>query len=99
MLWCRQRHPNGNEELLMQMERHFLVPPAVADARDSPDEVELFKQWIYLTQVRPLAQPPHSIQFIFHFLHPPFLNLCCIAMDGLSEGVEDSESILSVILA
>eukprot|EP00884_Botryococcus_braunii_P007790 jgi/Botrbrau1/17011/Bobra.49_2s0069.1 len=48
----RQRHPNGNAELLMQMERHFKVPPALPQGAGSPDETELFRQWIYLTQVQ-----------------------------------------------
>jgi hypothetical protein len=60
----------------MQMERHFLVPPAVADARDSPDEVELFKQWIYLTQVRPLAQPPHWSSLSSLLAHPSLSFVC-----------------------
>lgn len=46
----------------MQMERHFKVPPALPDGAASPDETELFKQWIYLTQVRPFLSLSAPLQ-------------------------------------
>lgn len=46
----------------MQMERHFKVPPALPDGATSPDETELFKQWIYLTQVRASLSLPAYLQ-------------------------------------
>ncbi|GMH36679.1 hypothetical protein BSKO_04552 [Bryopsis sp. KO-2023] len=47
----RQRHPNGNKELLSQLERHFTLPLA-RDPDENPKRQELlFKHWIYLTQL------------------------------------------------
>ena len=43
MMDFRQRHPQGNDELLAQMQMHFQVP-------DAADPVQLFDDWIYATQ-------------------------------------------------
>lgn len=46
---ARQRHPNGNPELVDQIKRHFVLPPATGSAGEA--NMQMFKQWIYLTQV------------------------------------------------
>ena len=46
----RQRHKDGNEQVLAMLERHFKVPDA---ASDDPDEQQrLFDEYCWLTQVR-----------------------------------------------
>jgi hypothetical protein len=45
----RQRHPNGNEELLKQLAAHF-SPLKIDDFRDNSEQG--FKEFLYLTQVR-----------------------------------------------
>ncbi|KAK9829297.1 hypothetical protein WJX72_005014 [[Myrmecia] bisecta] len=49
----RQRHPNGNAQLLAQLQRHFHVPPANASLSKTEDEASgPFQQWIFLTQLQ-----------------------------------------------
>jgi len=43
MMFYRQRHPQGNEQLRAQMALHFQLP-------DAADPTQQFADWIYLTQ-------------------------------------------------
>lgn len=47
------RHPDGNSELMTQMQFHF---KAIGyNATNEKVQTQLFQQWIYLTQVRKTA--------------------------------------------
>ena len=58
----RQRHPNGDKELVAQMTKHFRLPASWApraaggasnvSGADDGSPAEQYAHWIYLTQVR-----------------------------------------------
>jgi beta-mannosidase len=46
----RQRHPEGQEQMLKMLERHFRLPPEHADGE--PAQRKVFDDFLYLTQVQ-----------------------------------------------
>ena len=48
----RQRHDNGNPQLLAQMSRAFNIPDAKASTASNGAQAGAFQRFIYLTQVR-----------------------------------------------
>ena len=61
----RQRHDNGNPQLLAQMSRAFNIPDAKASTASNGAQAGAFQRFIYLTQAR-CASPPlhHACRFI-----------------------------------
>lgn len=53
----RQRHPNGTNEMLAQLARHFLLPDAWTSDDDdkglgiSQQEQDMYRSWLYLVNV------------------------------------------------
>ena len=55
LLQYRQRHPDGNKEVLDMMARHFHVPPANATNKILPGndvQIKLFSDYLWLTQLQ-----------------------------------------------
>ena len=53
LLSYRQRHQDGNEQVLAMMSRHFRVPPAAASAAaTNRSQQRLFDDYLYLTQLQ-----------------------------------------------
>ena len=48
----RQRHDNGNPQLVAQMARAFKVPDAKAATASNAAQAGTFERFIYLTQAR-----------------------------------------------
>ncbi|MEW5297316.1 MAG: hypothetical protein WDW36_000533 [Sanguina aurantia] len=47
----RQRHPDGDAQLLSQLSKHFPMPAAWTDS-DPGAQLQLFHRWVYLTQLQ-----------------------------------------------
>ena len=61
----RQRHDNGNPQLLAQMSRAFNIPDAKASTASNGAQAGAFQRFIYLTQARCARPPlPHACGFI-----------------------------------
>lgn len=53
----RQRHDNGNPQLVAQMARAFKVPDAKAATSSNAAQAGAFERFIYLSQARPARLP------------------------------------------